>query len=259
VHLPRASRAAVAVIALATLGLVSCSADDGADGDPVEEPSDPASDLPADDAEAADDADATGDQDDATDGEADLTDLAEALGSITPGAGQVDYRLEGDASTQEVDRFTIVQDPPRAATILGGPSGELRLIQLDDGSFTCVEAEGEWQCLDLGDQDLGGMTEGLTPEVPTLEDFEDLDQRPTVTRSSIVGRDAVCLGFSGPDVDELDVAEVCFDRDTGMLLRSSGTGPGGSFSLEAESFSDPDPSLFELPASPVDLGELGGS
>jgi hypothetical protein len=266
VHLPRSHRAAVAVLAIAALTLVGCSTDDGADGEPLDDASGPATasapeePVEGEDLIDGDDPDAAEDPDPPTDGDAELTDLAEALGSITPGAGQVSYRLEGEVATEEIDRFVIVQDPPAAATIISGASGELRLIQRSEGSFTCVEAEDEWQCLDLGEQDLDGMTEGLTPPVPTLEDFEalELGQRPTVTRPTIVGREAVCLAFSGPEVDELDVAEVCFDRDSGMLLRSSGTSPTGSFMLEAESFSDPDPSLFELPAPPVDLGELGG-
>lgn len=166
--------------------------------------------------------------------------------------GQVVYEWEA-AGVGAGARMTMAQDPPNRAYRIESPEGSFHTIT-GDVEVVCFATGGAWQCMDAG----MGMADmfGGNPvdDVYDLEDVEASGIDPaTVTFSSdtIAGRSATCMAVA--ESDGVTNLVMCVDDETGMMLRSSGDTPEGSFSIEAISFSDPDPSMFVAPGEIMDI------
>lgn len=220
--------------------------------------------------ESADESDTDGTDGDGDDGDGSgLGDLLARLGAADPSPSQVTYELSGDGFASMGDdgdgEIVVAVDPPRTAQQSVTPQGVTRVILSGDEIVTCVEPTGgAWECTLA--EGVGGLLGDLVEVDP---DLLAADHDPGgVTRDTIAGRDAICLTFD--DSAGAGTAEVCLDEQSGVLLRSSGGVPDGSFTMEAVAYSDePDPGLFEPPAEPqrigrpgdpgdLDLGDLGG-
>ncbi len=245
-------RPSVLLGCLALLVLAGCSADDTSPEGPApadeQAPTDEAEDRSAPEPPAASDEDLE---------DLDLAEVRELLAETADRPAQVTYEVEGEFGLDGPTTMTIAQDPPRFATLVEAEGAGILTVVDDAGTVTCFSESGTWQCLRAS-----GAPEGdPLDELPNIDDL-DLDDEPDgIARETIVGRSAICLAFER--MDEVTDAVVCFDEDTGAMLRSYGTdSEGRRFGLEAVSFDTPDPSIFDLPAEPIDLegldlGDLG--
>jgi hypothetical protein len=168
--------------------------------------------------------------------------------------GQVVYEWEA-AGVGAGAQMTIAQDPPRMAYRVDTAEGSFHTITgTDDGDVVCFAAGGVWQCMpaDAGMADmLGGDP---FEDVYDLEDVGGPGFDPaTVTFSAdtIAGRSAICMAV--PESDGVTDLVMCLDEETGMMLWTSGNTPDGPFSMEAVSFSAPDPAMFTPPGEIMDF------
>lgn len=252
----------------AVLVLAACGDDTGdtaedtpgtteeSDGDATPDP-DPADD-PADEPDPGQEGAGATEEDEQT-----LTELFERI-TAQDASYQLTYLMSGDeAAGMDGTEMVLAFDPPRTAQETVTAQGTSRTIITDDGVISCFQPGGEsWECWTVGGQDdfsdAGDLDEFDLDEF----DFDDLDRDELltgdVTRETIAGREAICT--TSTDQDGEGTAEVCFDEQTGAMLRNVAEGPAGTFRMEATSFSDqPDTSLFDPPATPqtMDLGDLG--
>lgn len=223
----------VAVAAMVMVGVTGCAGGDDTDPDPdrpapTEQPG--AGDFGADD----------------------LASELSRLAGLDSGPIQVVYEWDAPHLTEGA-RMTIAQDPPNRVHQIESEDGTFLLIAGDSTTY-CMDDGSGWQCIP-GDL-VGGMgldPDAIFPDVYETEDFEQAGPEPDteLRNDTILGRAAICV--SVPEAEGVADAEACFDQETGIMLRATGTDPEGTFLMEAVEVTDPDPDLFVPPADPIEL------
>jgi hypothetical protein len=157
-------------------------------------------------------------------------------------ANNASYRVTYTNAASGSEDFTISQDPPNRALILGD---DQRYVTNEDGTFLC---DGS-QCQEVpggGADALTGLVQGFFGAYSALAGVDDstgLGYDVEVTDDEeIAGRDARCAEISGGPFTEGQSAKVCADTETGVLLLAES---GGADRIEATEFGEPEASDFE--------------
>jgi hypothetical protein len=233
------------------------TAEDEAPGDGAPE-DDAEDDVPAEDP-ADEPEEETPPADDPASGDLTLEEFLEVLEARELRPSQVTYAVDGSGDFAGAGTMTIAQDPPRSATQVENSAGGFITIQDGDAAVSCFTEGSAWQCFSL---DLGtGMEDMFTgddplSDLPDLEDLDEGDRPDRISRDTIVSRSAICIEYDEMTDGARDV-QICFDEETGALLRSVGTSSDGvTFSIEATAFGAPDPDIFTPPAPVTDIGGM---
>lgn len=180
-----------------------------------------------------------------------LDELFAQFGDGFGSPGQVVYQWQG-AGMPVGAQMIIAQDPPNQAYRMESSEGAFHTIT-GDVNVVCFGTDGEWQCMpsDAGIADiLGGNP---LDDVYDFDDLEASDIDPgsvTISAATIADRSATCMSIA--ETDGVTNLVMCLDDETGMMLRTSGDTPEGSFSMEALLFMEtPDPSMFVAPGEVV--------
>lgn len=167
--------------------------------------------------------------------EALLEDAAD-LGAPT----RVTYDVELRAGPTMTGTSVIAHDEDRWS-VHSEMDGFVSLMIVDeDEHATCAQMEGAWMCF-AGEQP--DLAPGPGDELLTDDPGEEFGAWRSTGTETIAGREAAC----GLHED----VEVCFDRDTGQVLRID----SAEMAMAAVEVGTPTADDFALPAEPMEVGD----
>lgn len=184
-------------------------------------------------------------------------DAADVQASFPQEPAKVTYEMTGDAAS-DIGEMTLSWDPPRFAMLFEGGK-----MIFDEESMIFCDPSGEG-CFSMPSQaGAGQMGAGLGPFLGftnALAEGRELPDATTTGETEIAGRTATCATFNAsayaPTMQ--GEAEYCYDADTELMLRWSGTdAEGNNQTLEAVEVGEPEESDFE-PTGPVQEMPQGG-
>jgi hypothetical protein len=157
------------------------------------------------------------------------------------------YRVTYTNAAEGNEDFTISQDPPNTALIIG----EERYVTNSEGTFAC---EGS-QCQALPGAAASAVSAMVTGFFGAFSALVGLDETTgdnfaydveVTDDEEIAGRDARCAEITGQAFTGGNSAKVCVDSELGVLLLAES---GGADRIEATEVGEPEASDFEASAS----------
>jgi hypothetical protein len=191
-------------------------------------------------------ADDSTDSTDAPD-ETDAPDNGDDFSALLQRSKEASYRVTYTNAAEGNEDFTISQDPPNSALIIG----DERYVTNADGTFACDAS----QCQELPGAAASAVTSMVTGFFGAFSALVGIDEATGGTFAydvdvtddeEIAGRDARCAEITGEGFTGGASAKACVDAELGILLLAES---GGADRIEATEVGDPESSDFEASTS----------